>query len=169
VNWEAVGAICEIVAALGVIISLVYLANQVRQNTRIARAQTRQALADGAQALSSDWIEVDGAALLMRRHMEGERLDPPDALRLQARAYRDFRFFENAYYQYTEGLLTSEEWDGFRTNLEALFGIPMYREFWEVQRPIYSPAFGREIESIAQKPVPDLASKQQEQVSTSDD
>ena len=33
-NWEAIGAIGEIIGAAGVIITLLYLASQLRQNTR---------------------------------------------------------------------------------------------------------------------------------------
>ena len=33
-NWEAIGAIGELVGAVGVILTLVYLAYQIRQNTR---------------------------------------------------------------------------------------------------------------------------------------
>jgi hypothetical protein len=38
VNWEAAGAIGDIVGAAGVIVTLVYLAVQIRQNTRSLRA-----------------------------------------------------------------------------------------------------------------------------------
>ena len=38
-NWDAIGAIGEIIGALAVIITLFYLARQVRQNTRMARAE----------------------------------------------------------------------------------------------------------------------------------
>jgi hypothetical protein len=36
-NWDAIGALAELAGALGVIASLVYLAIQIRQNTRSAR------------------------------------------------------------------------------------------------------------------------------------
>ncbi len=36
-NWEAVGAIGETVGAVGVIITLIYLATQLRQNTLALR------------------------------------------------------------------------------------------------------------------------------------
>jgi len=38
-NWEAAGAIGEIVGSIAVLITLIYLAIQVRQNTRHVRAQ----------------------------------------------------------------------------------------------------------------------------------
>ena len=43
-NWEAMGAIGEIVGAVGVIATLGYLAFQVRQNSNVTRSATRQAI-----------------------------------------------------------------------------------------------------------------------------
>jgi hypothetical protein len=40
VNWDAIGAIGEVLGAVGVIITLVYLSVQLRQNTRAMRGQT---------------------------------------------------------------------------------------------------------------------------------
>jgi hypothetical protein len=54
VNWDAIGAIAELLGAVGVIASLVYLATQIRQsreqmsqNTRALRAGTYQQFLDG--------------------------------------------------------------------------------------------------------------------------
>lgn len=56
-NWEAIGAIGEIVAAAAVLITLIYLAVQIRQNTnqmersdRAARGQSYQDLLTGLQS-----------------------------------------------------------------------------------------------------------------------
>jgi hypothetical protein len=44
-NWDAIGAIGEIVGAIAVLATLIYLAIQIRQNSAIQRAQTHQQLA----------------------------------------------------------------------------------------------------------------------------
>ena len=45
-DWIAVGAIAELVGAVAVVITLIYLADQVRNNTRMARrASTAEAVA----------------------------------------------------------------------------------------------------------------------------
>ncbi len=36
-NWDAIGAIAELLGAIGVILTLVYLATQIRQNTESSR------------------------------------------------------------------------------------------------------------------------------------
>jgi hypothetical protein len=44
VNWQTGAAIAEIVAAVAVIASLIYLAIQIRQNNALLRSGSRQAL-----------------------------------------------------------------------------------------------------------------------------
>ena len=46
-NWEAAGAIAEIVGAAAVVITLVYLAVQFRQNALSQRATVEQQIAAG--------------------------------------------------------------------------------------------------------------------------
>jgi len=41
-NWEAIGAIGEIFGAIAVVISLAYLATQIRQSNKMSRSQTSQ-------------------------------------------------------------------------------------------------------------------------------
>jgi hypothetical protein len=43
-SWDGIGAVGELVGALGVIVSLVYLAAQIRQNSQVVRTATRQAV-----------------------------------------------------------------------------------------------------------------------------
>lgn len=152
-NWEAIGAIGEILGALGVIITLAYLATQIRQNTKMARGATRQELAGQLQLNASDLVTGEDIARILQSHFEGKDLTPTEALRLGARAFRDFRFFENAYYQYSEGFLTDDEWRGFRENLKVLLKAPAYSDYWESEKTLYSRAFAEEVASVIGEPL----------------
>ncbi len=46
-NWEAISAIGELLGALGVLASLIYLAVQIRDNTRSIQAASLQSVLDG--------------------------------------------------------------------------------------------------------------------------
>lgn len=145
-NWEAVGAIGEILGAAAVVATLAYLSIQIRQNTKVARSATRQAIAQSAQSLTSDVILTPDMAAILLRHLQGEALTPTEAFKLQGRCYRDMRHWENIYYQVREGLLSEEEWPGFRRNLAALFDIPAYRDYWSSESILYSEAFRKEVD-----------------------
>ena len=49
-NWEAVGAAGEIIGAVAVIISIIYLALQVRQNTAALRSSATNAASEGLES-----------------------------------------------------------------------------------------------------------------------
>ena len=150
-NWEAIGAIGEILGALAVVATLAYLSVQIRQNTKVARSATRQAIAESAQSLTSDLIHTPDMAEIFLRHLQGEELTPTEAFKLQGRCYRDMRHWENIFYQVREGLLSEEEWTGFRRNLAALFEIHAYQDYWSNESRLYSDAFRKEVDAACRE------------------
>lgn len=75
-NWEAIGALAELSGSIGVIVTLAYLAIQIRQNSRlistsIANAD-REATNDLSSLLASDReaLRVFWAGLDNREHLE---------------------------------------------------------------------------------------------------
>jgi hypothetical protein len=82
-NWNAVGAIGEILGALAVFISLVYLASQIRANT----LQSRASMAASITVEQSRLLESLGDPSLAKVAMklvQGEVLDPVERFRFVA-------------------------------------------------------------------------------------
>ena len=79
---EDLGNLGEFLGAIGVIVTLAYLALEIRQNTRMMRASIRQARADSAlqnQTMTAASNELQEAFL---KDEAGEPLDPIEARRL---------------------------------------------------------------------------------------
>ena len=82
-NWEAVGAVAESLGALGVIVTLAYLAVQVRQNSRLLEksAEATQVTADNAVVENfNQWREMivtnpDVSDLFIRGMEDSSTLD----------------------------------------------------------------------------------------------
>jgi hypothetical protein len=83
-NWEAIGAVAELLAAIGVIVSLVYLASQIRhsreqmrQNTRAVEAQVSWAHWDSTyKVYHARAQDPDLIALLQKvRSWDREQID----------------------------------------------------------------------------------------------
>ena len=152
---QPLGNYGEFVGAIAIVVTLVYLAVQVRHskeateaNTKVAKATTRQALADGMQRLGSDVVENDDIARIITDGMAGVELKPHETFRLQCRCFRDLRFFDNAFYQFKEGLLTNEEWEPIRMNLALVMQFPGYRGYWDSFQIMFSNEFRVELDSI---------------------
>ncbi len=150
-NWEAIGAIGEIVGATAVVVTLVYLAIQIKSSTKVARSATRQAIADSAMAIGSDLIADKELANLFVKDLRGDELGEADRLRLYARSYVGMRHWENIHYQYLSGMLAEDEWQGFRKNLKATFEWASLQTYWDNESQYYSIAFQAEVATIRQE------------------
>jgi hypothetical protein len=81
-NWDAIGAIAELLGAIGVIASLVYLATQIRQGREQVRAATAQQYQSQATSTAQAWAQDPASARLVRRGIEDvDQLDEDESFR----------------------------------------------------------------------------------------
>ena len=78
-NWDAVGAIAESIGALGVISSLIYLAVQVRQNTRQGRLSRFQETSSTLQDGFAPIYHPGNPSIWHRGHFKPDDLDEQEA------------------------------------------------------------------------------------------
>ena len=80
-DWDAIGAIAEAVGALAVIITLVYLTFQLRQNTKAIELSTYRGVIDDANQWQYKVIDSPEIAELYIAGMRGDELSSSDRLR----------------------------------------------------------------------------------------
>lgn len=138
-NWDAIGAIAELLGALGVILSLLYLAAQIRTNTESSRAQMEQTrLTNFTDLMVSTLPHVD----LM---IDG--LAPSTTTDLEAKRSIYFHaWLTSAQYTYNQvqrGHLDVGE-------LDRMYGLyvtywfkhyPPFRSWWKFSRANFQPSF----------------------------
>ncbi len=146
-NWEAIGAIGEVVGAFGVILTLGYLAVQIRQNSAVVRASTRQAIstmqAEVGYRLAQD-AELRAAALHFT-HLDSTVSEADLAGHFYLRAL--LRTYENQYHQYRDGTFDESIWVGYRNSMAQNFTGPETVKYWQVHRDLYSAEFAAFVES----------------------
>jgi heme/copper-type cytochrome/quinol oxidase subunit 1 len=119
-NWEAIAAIGELIGAVAVVVTLIYLAAQIRHNTKTTKAATRQAISDSAITPAQNFFTDSEFRKALNENINGKELNPDQFLYLQAYCYTNFRVWENIHYQYRAGMLSDEELASFRKNLKAI-------------------------------------------------
>ena len=132
-NWEAISAISEITGAIAVVVSLVYVAAQIRQNTKMMRSAAKQGLTETSQNLiykamdnPADWLKL----------VNGEQPDSPEQdARMSLLARAMLRGFESQCYQYDVGLLEEDEWRALRAAIIDICALPGVNRYWERLRP----------------------------------
>ena len=152
VSWESIGAIAELLGALAVIASLLYLATQVRQSNRMAKAQSYQARSDATRELMFRMAE-DDYLRIERKLLDANwpddlsaisQLDPMEKAKFTR--LEDARKFhlDNVFFQYEQGLVDQETWDSLFVDLiEA--AIPRWKA---IDKPKLRPSFEKELVRI---------------------
>jgi hypothetical protein len=131
------GALGEFVGAIGVIATLVYLAVQVRQNTRslevaqrLALSQTYQMRADALQGMVVDAASSCIGAIIVKLTQAGYPEDISSLDSLTAEERGRFRLWQiaqqthwdNMHFQYQQGFLDQEYYrDAFAERVERLW------------------------------------------------
>ncbi len=100
----------EFAGAIAVVVSLLYLSIQIRQNSKTVRSAALQALNDTAvQALSG--MAAPGTAGVITRGLQGlDSLDPTEAFQFTTHISIMMIGFQNNFYQYEAGLLPEPVW-----------------------------------------------------------
>lgn len=151
-NWEAIGAIGEVVGAAGVILTLAYLALQMRQNTTAQRRATAQAT---VSSLTS-WYELGAAdpdfALLWTKGMaRSEELSDEERTRFIWMIARLFSTLEETFAQYQHGMVAEEkeeeeeEWDRWRTLMRSWLENDVIGNWWASGATVYTSSFIRDV------------------------
>jgi hypothetical protein len=144
-NWQAISAVSELVAALAVVASLIYLAVQIRQNTRALRSSTWQATFDVNQRFDSGLADNGELAdILIRGHQGLEHLkDETERLRYMLVAKQLLDLYQNYHYQHELGMIDDAYWEVWIAAYRDAMAWPGFRHFVKLRRPFMRPGFER--------------------------
>ena len=141
---QDLGNLGEFLGSIGVIGSLVYLAMQIRQNTRSVRSAAYQAAVASSVDIAAKFASSETLSeAFFKGFRNYETLQGPERHRFGAYAYSLFRSYENLYYQHTQGAIESDLWLGFRNMLQRDIGSSGLAAWWDSQRNVFSPEFQR--------------------------
>jgi len=142
-NWDAIGAVAELVGAVGVIASLLYLAGQVRANTLAAAVSAKL----NSTELLNKFIDVligdpELNDIFLRGIADLDTLSKEEYFRFSNMSLKAFWFFSAAHYQYRRRTITEDEYHESRAVLRYWLRGPGCRSWWDkLGRAAVSPSF----------------------------
>ena len=157
-NWEMLSAIGQMVAAIGVIPSLIYLAIQIReQNKERRRAGINILTAQWSELVKSAQESREFAALFLQGVRSFDSLDAPDKLRFTAFFTRYTRNCEGMFIYYRDGALDKPLWEEVERTIADYFAYHGVREGWATRKHWLTDEFRVTVEGIiAKNPEPKL-------------
>ena len=144
-NLNDLANLAQIIAAVGVVVSLIYLAVQIRGNTRVASAQARHSISEFVLRISIFRAEhADRFAKLE----SGAELTDGDR-QFQYWSHVQFLLHAETYFHHHDlGLMPDAHWSPYERYLVRYMQSPGFREVWDDIGPGFSEGFARWINRL---------------------
>lgn len=147
-SLDQLGNIGELIGGIAVIASLLYVAMQLKQNTKITKASVRQSVASRAGDFQLAVAQNDQLLAVVAKLFRQEPLSPQEEIRLHFLLGCLFRAVEEAYLQHRDGFLDDEYWAKRGNLMLNYLRYPGMFEAWRDRlRSTYHPAFVEWVES----------------------
>lgn len=156
-NWEAIAAIGEMIGAIGVILTLGYLAYQIRQNTQQLAQNERTSIAAAVNVSTTSYREnrryiytsAEVSEITRKGMMDPQGLDDSDIYRFRLVLHNLVDALWDIYSQTVSTGYSTETWDMLGVKLvERVLSTNGGRWFWTNFGDDYTGDFRAEIDRI---------------------
>lgn len=146
-NWEAIGAIGEILGAIAVFASLIYLAIQIK-------AQMKQQRKTNIDNLTENWLNVletqtnsEAAEVWTRGMSDFKGLSLREQAQFSSLTGRIFRISEGFFLSHKAGDIEDEQWQGQSAMISDIMMHPGVIAAWSNRKHWYSKSFSDYVDS----------------------
>jgi hypothetical protein len=144
-----IGAVANLLSAIAVLATLVYLAIQVEQSNRLARSQSRQRMIEQTQQELYQWIDNPDLreAFLSSKVPSAETQSKMHFFLISAMRQREWEWF-----QYKDGIINKQVYEAYHGVIALHLGIPRTRKWWQtVGRMGFNPIFVSEVDAFLER------------------
>lgn len=152
--------VAELIGALAVLLGLIFVGLELRQNTAAVQASTLQGLVDLSTTYLIDTsLDQDFLSVLSRAQEDLDQLTDIEELQLQRLIRSQWTRYQSAYRHWRRGSLSDEDWEQYLNSIcDAPGSIrgsfkPIHERFWHVDQVFLTDDFVAYVESCR----PDLA------------
>jgi hypothetical protein len=141
-NWDAVGAVAEVIGALAVVLTLIYLAIQMKHSALAVNQAAQQSMvAELGASLDSLFANPEGAEIWLKGMKSYASLTAVEKVRLTSLLHHFMRAFEQAHLSFQAGTFDAQVWQGLEAQTLDVFATPGLQEWWGLRRHWYSERF----------------------------
>jgi hypothetical protein len=141
-NWDAIGAIAELLGAIGVIATLAYLAVQVRQNTSSLKSSTELESGRLWSELHSRMAHSPDMASIWDKGLTDDTLLSPGEKQKFIWFVAEYFFLvESLFKQKKLACLSEESWEGHELTVLGMLQNPLVKRWFDSGVSPYSAEF----------------------------
>ena len=146
-NWEAVGAVAELIGAGGVVSSLLYLAVQMKQSSNATKAQSVQAVQQSMIDIALASADESWADVFEQVPETFEGLPYASKVRLGWLWFAVMRGTETLYHHYLRGNADQSVWETYEGSIAVNLSNNVFREWWRANTYPFTQEFTEYVEA----------------------
>jgi hypothetical protein len=145
---ENLANIADIVGVIAIIGSLIYVARQLRQNTEMMRAESRNEIAHSHQ---QELHTVTEYPEIMKGLLGADSDLDDNVVRLHMWLTSHCRAREHEWLQLRSGALDQSAWETYSSAMTLVLSGRKARAWWNVMRPSFDEGFVKNVDEILEK------------------
>jgi len=144
VNWDAIGAIAEAVGSIAVIVTLAYLAVQLRTANKQRELESHRHILDRFDHVCETFIHsTERASIVNRGRKSLSTLNDDERLIFEYIYYQQLNAIESWYMQLMKtsppGAYRDQQLDNISGSIKSQLDYPGVRELWDKVKHLYLP------------------------------
>ena len=147
-NWDAIGAIGEIIGAAAVVISLLYLAAQIRSQNKQAKLAALHDMSNRFREVTTLFAGDDISDIFVRANNDFESITDAEAVRLIVLTTNLFRAWEEAFLEKRDGSLESDVFEALSRDYTQPMGASSFQHIWKLRKQNYDPHFQEYVDQV---------------------
>ena len=131
-NWDAIGAIAELLGAAGVVATLVYVGRQIRASSKAQKTATQHDVLAEFRHGVNQLIENPDLFEGFRIFSQGGEVPEEYRLKVAMHIGNQFRIYEELYLAYLEGNVAENFWEPrLRTMCDVYLRHALAQRWWQ--------------------------------------
>ena len=147
-NWDAIGAIGEIIGAFAVVVSLVYLALQIRTQNTQAKLTALHEMSREQRVASEILITGNLSDIFVRANKDYDSIAEAESVQLIVFVTGLLRSWEGAFLENRDGSLDTKFWVSLSRDYIQPMGAASFQHIWKLRKQNYDPNFEKYVDSI---------------------
>ena len=148
-NWDALSAVSQLIGSLAVVLSVLYLAVQVHQSTRVAKLAMQDAAATALRDVTKPLMENAELERIWRVGLEDiSALSIEERARFFHAVYQFLKAFETIHFHYVYGMMDRDLWEGWHGLLRHYVVAPGMAHYWKLRPEVFSERFRNFVNSL---------------------
>ncbi len=146
-NWDAIGAVGEIVGAFAVVVTLIFLTLQMRQSNRSQRSTAYQSYLASRSRMQTSVQDPDINASFLNASFDPLQTSPEDLRNYHQTMHNCMTYFEGTFRLWQDGMLSDEDWNSNLIMLGEFRGTQGFKFWWPAVIPFFGSEFVNAVET----------------------